>query len=1454
MTDSRHVFISHATADDAFVKELRIKLELSGIKIWVDSRNLRGGDKLWPEVAEAIRTARHVLVVISPETINSDWVFDEIKLAEQVEKEQTDYRVIPLMLPGITPKALKRYFSEEPAGEKIELEVGKLQEALPRILAAIGERLPDDLPAEHEVDNKPIAELLLQLIEPKLEQPENGSQQLSARAELVFYPADRSTEREVKSRPFRFIAPIGLIEQDELRWYLEEYLKWPTKHDLQRVQTLEAQLPEWGAQLFAEVLGKTACQAVSNAWNNSRETVERRFSVLVETSLLDDASEDEQTNTNEAASRLQSLPWELLHDGKAYLSDGKHPVRIRRRLPNYEQQSPSIMQLPIRILLLSPRPEEDNVSYIDHRASALPLVQAVETLGDLVELKVLVPPTFLALENELRRADEAGAPYHVIHFDGHGVYDRERGLGALCFENSQDSNKPEQRRMTLVHADTLANLLRDYRIPLVFLEACQTAQAGADPSASVAARLLQEGTTSVVAMTHIVLVETARRFVTRFYRALAEGQRVGRAMLDGQQELRYNTFRHSMVGVGELHMQDWFVPILYQEENDPVLFSRLPSEVAQRMTAQQHQALLGGLPDTPEHTFIGRSRELLKAERLLEQQPYVVIRGQGGMGKTTLAVELARWLVQSRRFDRCAFVSVEQYIHERAVVETLLQQLVNSNHNLAAEYGNDIDKALMVIRRVFENERVLIVVDNMESLLADEGNLGVVLQMLVRLEGAKLLLTTRESLPTPFDHSVREIELGVLSQEDAQALVIQVMNNEGLQLRNDDQGKTPQEVSALVETVGCHPRALVLLARELAQTGVIATTANVREIMQELERKYPRERENSLFASMELSLRRLAPDVREQIAGLAVFSDGGNIWSMSAVLEVDESCIRTFSMNLIQVGLAQNVGDYDYIRLDPALPAYLALELNDDQLLKYQQKWVEVIGELIDFLFQSCFLEVELSSQLLLLELPNILSYIGKNINLLDEGEVGAEYLMKKIRSIEQLLSSHDQPQILQQVIIWREYAAQHIKGWSHAQFEYQRLLINRLEEKGNMVAAYHATQKLFSKAQSVGEHAYSGADYDLAMAYFKMGKSSNMVGSSAEALLYLRQAQQLFEKLSTISGVNPRAARMAAKSLAEQGTSLKALGQLDEATKLFLEASGRSETFSDTQQVALIKIHLANIYKTQRLYDDALLELDEALQLFLRLKDVAMVGRVLHQRGVIYRKAGDYLKSERASRESLTIASQRGDSSGEGASLIELGSLSLEVDRLEDSMQYYQRAVKIYLELNDLRYEGFARNNLAIILKQLGRYDEARSELQRSLECKQALGHAATPWVTWGILHELEQASGNLHAALVARQHAMTAYLAYRRDGGENHEGGGRLSLMIGQEIQQGNTEEAQRLVDIELANESWGENMSFVRKLQAVVTGKRDMTLVEDESLHWELAAELILLLEQLNEPAAD
>jgi tetratricopeptide (TPR) repeat protein len=82
-------------------------------------------------------------------------------------------------------------------------------------------------------------------------------------------------------------------------------------------------------------------------------------------------------------------------------------------------------------------------------------------------------------------------------------------------------------------------------------------------------------------------------------------------------------------------------------------------------------------------------------------------------------------------------------------------------------------------------------------------------------------------------------------------------------------------------------------------------------------------------------------------------------------------------------------------------------------------------------------------------------------------------------------------------------------------------------------------------------------------------------------------------------------------------------------------------------------------------------------------------------------------------------------------------------MSRLEDAVTFCRQAANIYVKLQDLATEGRVRSNLANTLIKLQRYDEARRELQRAIECKQPYGHAAEPWTTWNILRNLEQATG---------------------------------------------------------------------------------------------------------------
>ncbi|MCP4696085.1 MAG: tetratricopeptide repeat protein [Gammaproteobacteria bacterium] len=1453
-----HIFISCASDDKPFVKDLRIALEERDLAVWTGERNLRGGSKLAPEIREAIETARQTIVVISPRTVNSPWVRQEIQWALQTEqqKEKDGYRVIPLLLPGIESGALGLWFDEAPLAIPIALESGGVSEALPAILVALGERIRQ--PPEDSA-TQPLEELLLELSDPRIRTSE-GTQRAEATGVLIYIPAD-TVAREVKSTRFLFTAPLGPIEASDLHWYLEEYFRWPAGVFQRRAEQIEKQLPQWGQALYQATLATASAREIVTTWQHAK--AECRFSIQVDSAPMDGAGKEKQKAAGEAAGLLLSLPWELLHDGRAYLFQSKHAVPVRR-LPNRRPQRLARAELPIRILLVSPRPEDEHTGYIDHRFSALPLVEALENLGELVELSILTPPTFSALRQTLQQAEADQKKIDVVHFDGQGGYDRKRGLGGLCFEDPQDNFKLEERRMDFVDAEEIARVVRDHSIPLIFLEAGQSAKTEQAPTASMAAKLLEEGVTSVVAMSHDVLVETVRRFVQTFYRELANGARVGRAVLQGRQELFVDTFRMEIMGAGKLHLQDWFVPVLYQEQQDPQLFGMVLPQAVQRLQAKQRQQLsLGELPPVPPHRFIGRSRELLALERLLCQQPWAVVRGQGGAGKTTLAVELARWLVRTGRYARAAFVSLEEYTDARGVIDSLGRQLLPEGKNWSVAQYPDLPQAVLPIKRALSDFPSIIVFDNVESFFAadhkdsvSEENSGIFVSLVSSVikplldanPATRILFTSREPLvpflekEIPGGTGIFEIHLQALDREDAIQLVSRVMSQNGYTPNPADPGSTSQEIIDLVETAGCHALALVLLAREIARQGVRATTRNLRELMARPHALHPHDRENSLYASVEFSLHRLPPPMREQAHGLAVFHGGAHLTVLAHVLEVDVESARALVIALIEMGLAEDRG-YGHLHLHPALPSYFSVAGtggHDDK--KYETRWAEGMRQLTGVLYQQFFKDARLAVQLTLLELPNLLAMLAWH-----QTRMPPEEIIDLAGSLETLLANLGRPLDLARAVAVREEAAQRIKesagAWSHAQFQAEMNSIERLLDSGQMQAAFEAVRQLLQQCLQAGETAYAGATYDIAMAHILLGRVLKTGGAAETALPPLAEARQRFQALADAGDRD--AERMASAVIMESADCLRDLGRLDEAAAAYTEAVKRAEKRDDARQIAVGKGQLGTVRLYQRRYADALASYDEARENFQVLGEPGNIAVVWHQIGVVHRKSKHFEEAERAFRESLAIRVQHKYRADEALSLNELGNLYNDMGRLEEAVTFYRQAADIRMELQDQAGEGKIRNNLANTLIQQRRFDEARSELRRAIKCNKPYGHSAQVWMAWDIQHDLEQAAGNPGAAAEARQQASQSYLAYRRAGGESQAGDGKLCAMAEQSLQQGDVSELKQLLAQLAEEESW---QVFAPKLQAILAGDRDPGLADDPRLSFTNVAELKILLADL------
>jgi tetratricopeptide (TPR) repeat protein len=455
--------------------------------------------------------------------------------------------------------------------------------------------------------------------------------------------------------------------------------------------------------------------------------------------------------------------------------------------------------------------------------------------------------------------------------------------------------------------------------------------------------------------------------------------------------------------------------------------------------------------------------------------------------------------------------------------------------------------------------------------------------------------------------------------------------------------------------------------------------------------------------------------------------------------------------------------------------------------------------------------------------------------------------------SLYRLLQVLGKPRLLERLGQVRDAAAKELgrglgDSWNHARFEATRTRIEQQLAGGQLREALEGAQALLQRTQSAGGQAYPGAEYDLAGAGWLLARVLQTAGRADQALPLLIGARQRFEAVAK-ERPGRGAERMASVCIKEQAACLTDLGRLDEAAAAYEGAIQLDEQHGDARSVAVGKGNLGAVRLEQRRYPEALVAHAEARQRFTALDEPGSVAICWHQTGKAYQAAGQPQAAEDAYRQSLAIKVRLGDVAGQACTLNDLGNLYDDVlDRPEDAAGFYRQAAVKFVESGDVASEGFARNNLANTLHKLRRPDEARQEIRRAIDCDAEFGHASEPWKTWATLAAIETDSGNAAAAAEAKGKAIASYLAYRRDGGENHNPAGRISLAVTQALRSGEPAQAANFLQQRAAAPEAAKLLPFIGALQAVAAGSRDPALADQPELDYTMAAEILLLIETL------
>jgi predicted ATPase/class 3 adenylate cyclase len=314
-----------------------------------------------------------------------------------------------------------------------------------------------------------------------------------------------------------------------------------------------------------------------------------------------------------------------------------------------------------------------------------------------------------------------------------------------------------------------------------------------------------------------------------------------------------------------------------------LVIAELPSEFP---PLRSLDTVPNNLPTQPT-SFIGREKELAAAQALLARSPLVTLTGQGGTGKTRLALQLAA-VTLDRHPDGAWLVELAS-VTDPAGVAPAVANVLRVGERPAAALTNVIADSL-------RDQRLLIVLDNCEHLIAASAELaGALLRSCPHL---KILATSRETLGVPGE-SIFPVPSLAVPANDSLPDVDELREYESIRLFVDRCVAQLPEFALTAENAAevvriCRRLDGIPLALELAAARV--RSLSVGEIAQRLDDRFQLltggsrtvvARQQTLRALIDWSYDLLGNGERRLFRRLAVFPRGWDLPAAEAVCAGD---------------------------------------------------------------------------------------------------------------------------------------------------------------------------------------------------------------------------------------------------------------------------------------------------------------------------------------------------------------------------------------------------------------------------------------------------------------------------------------------------------------------------------------------------------------------------------------
>lgn len=337
--------------------------------------------------------------------------------------------------------------------------------------------------------------------------------------------------------------------------------------------------------------------------------------------------------------------------------------------------------------------------------------------------------------------------------------------------------------------------------------------------------------------------------------------------------------------------------------------------------------LNNNLPSPSYSKFVMRKAEFERIiDGLLNRSAVVLLRSLGGMGKTSLAREVASQCISTEKefaslptkFETAIWVSDANnpgLTNMTVILDTIAQTL---------DYNDIIKLAIqdkkIAVNRLLSKHKILLIIDNFET-ITDNYILDWVTSV---PEPSKCIITTRE-YHRAFRNNTRDIELGGMNTEEARAFILNKMTDWGISHTKN----RIEDFDPLVQTCEGNPKAI-----EMALGIIKHRSKTLQEALDEL---------TSIQGNFFKDLFRRAWDLLDAdgkniLLIMSMFPNGTKAKPIEQVLAIDEHNFETAISKLIDLSLInireEGINIIPFYYLHPLVNSFASKKLKEYSLLE----------------------------------------------------------------------------------------------------------------------------------------------------------------------------------------------------------------------------------------------------------------------------------------------------------------------------------------------------------------------------------------------------------------------------------------------------------------------------------------------------------------------------------------